>query len=192
MLGVKNLFYFIKNIFPKISKKLVDVSIVIIIALFLSLNLAYIIDQFIDVDPFPYISGKTDRDDYITRFIPEYPALKYINSNLNSDDRIYFIFLGKRSYYCDRDFIFNINIMKDLIKKAEHPKYIFNGLLEQRITHLLVNYRFFERWMRDNFSEEKQDLTLKFFKSYTKTVYYHNGFGVRALLIDDKVISYLQ
>ena len=96
--------------------------------------------------------------------------------------KIFFIFLGKRGYYCDRNYIFNMDIIKDLIKRAKNPEDILRGLHEDKITYLLVNYPLFEKWMKDNFPEEKQIMTQHFFKSFTKLIYGKNGFGVNVLL----------
>ncbi len=70
----------------------------------------YLIDQFDKVKAMPYISGKIDRDAYITQFRPEYPAIRFANQNLPGTARILAIFLGNRGYYFDRDVLFDMKL----------------------------------------------------------------------------------
>lgn len=46
------------------------------------------------------------------------------------------------------------------------------------LTHLLVNYRLFNRWMDDNFSESKLGMIQDFFNEHMKVLFVTNGFGV--------------
>jgi hypothetical protein len=141
------------------------------------------VKQFRSVDPIPFITGSISRDDYIKKYIPEYPALLFINSNLDTGTKILFIFTGKRGFYCDRDYLVDnsMGIMKGCIRKAERPEDISEGLKKQGITHLLVDYRLFDEWVTNNFSAEKQSLTQTFFKEDLGFLYGENGFGVTVL-----------
>ncbi|MBW1824543.1 MAG: glycosyltransferase family 39 protein, partial [Deltaproteobacteria bacterium] len=154
-------------------------TLVTLILIFtLSLNTNYIIGQFKYVAPFRYLDGSVNRDKYIAGYRPEYPAQKYINDNLDSDAKLLFIFLGKRGYYCDREYVFDIGILERLIKSSESPEDILNGLDKQGITHILIYYHLFEKWMSDNFSEEKLFLTQRFFREHVELLFHENGFGV--------------
>ena len=184
--GIKNFFDFTESRSSRLYYNVGKAFIVISLGFFLILNGIYITNLYKAVDPFPYIKGKINRDEYISRFIPEYPILKYINNNLSPDAKIYFIFLGKRGYYCDRDYIFNIGIISHLIKSAHKPKDIIKGLRASGITHLLINYRLFERWMGDNFTEERQALTRQFFQKYTNLLCFNKGFGLIVLMMDNE------
>ena len=186
--GIMNIFRIVASISSRVIRKLVKPFVIIAIFYSLVLNGLYIIEQFKIVDPFSYIKGEISRDDYISRFIPEYPALKYINNNLAPDAKIFFILLGKRGYYCDRDYIFDIGIMNDLINRAQKPENILKGLLNKKITHILINYHLFEKWMKDNFSEEEQGLTKDFFQKHANLVYFKNGFGVNVLIANGERI----
>lgn len=179
--GIKNLFGFMSGRSSQLFVNAGKAFIVICLVFFLSLNGHYIFNLFKTVAPVPYITGKISRDDYISRFIPEYPSLKYINENLPLDSNIYFIFLGKRGYYCDRDYLFGMGIMSRLIKRLETPEDILKEFHDLGITHLLINYRIFEKWMNNNFSEEKKALTQEFFQKHMSLLFMDNGFGVNVL-----------
>ena len=148
------------------------------------LNALYISEQFKYVNPFRYLNGSLNRDEYIARYRPEYPAMSFINKNLDPGAKIFFIFLGKRGYYCDKEYMFDMGMLKNLIKKSKSPKNILQGLRKQEITHLLVYYHLFERWMKDNFSNDKILLTQQFFKVYVGSLFHEKGFGVLVLRDD--------
>ena len=77
----------------------------ITLMLLFAFNASYVVDQFRYVKPFQYLSGQLSRDEYISQYCPEYPAMQYVNENLPPDSRLLFLFMGKRGYYCDRDYI---------------------------------------------------------------------------------------
>ena len=56
------------------------------------------------------------------------------------------------------------------------------GLVGQKISHLLIYYPLFDRWMNDNFSLKKQEIVQKFFQEYVKLDYIKNGYGVNKLM----------
>lgn len=179
--GIKNLFTIVSKISSRFFRNPLKILLIVSLLFFLNLNVFYAYGLYRNVDPIPYISGKVSRDNYISRFIPEYPAMKYINENIPADSKVYFIFLGKRGYYCDREYLFDMGIMRDLINRAEKPEDILKKFRERGITHLLVNYPLFERWMSDNFSKEKQKLTQEFFTENTILLFFDNVFGVNIL-----------
>jgi hypothetical protein len=149
----------------------------------IALNACYVINQFKAVDPIPFITGRISRDDYIKKYIPEYPALLYINSNVDAGSKILFIYTGKRGYYCDRDYLIDnsMGIMKGCISRSEGPEDISEGLKNKGVTHMLVDYRLFDEWLTNNFTAEKKILTQTFFKEHLEFLYGENGFGVTIL-----------
>jgi hypothetical protein len=75
----------------------------------------------------------------------------------------------------------NKELLGGLITRAEKPEAISEGLKKQGVKHLLVGYRLFKEWMKNNFSEEKQALIQSFFKEQLVLLYGENGFGVSVL-----------
>ncbi|MCG8473011.1 MAG: glycosyltransferase family 39 protein [Desulfobacterales bacterium] len=57
------------------------------------------------VSPLSYLSGAVSRDDYIARCRFEHPTYLYINAHLKPTDRLFFVGLGKRGYYCDIPYV---------------------------------------------------------------------------------------
>jgi hypothetical protein len=133
------------------------------------------------VKPISYLNGNLSRDEYISKYRPEHAAIEYINQNTENRSKIYFIFIGKRGYYCERDYLFNMNIIRRLINNSKSPEDITIGLRKQGITHILISFHLFDRWLKDNFSEEKILLTQSFFRQKTSIHFVENGFGVLRL-----------
>ncbi len=183
ILGIKNLLEAVNNKPSRIFRVTGNISVVLLFIFSLALNVNYIAGLFKDVDPVPFISGRISRDEYISRFIPEYPALKYINTKVSTDAKIFFIYLGKRGYYCNRDYEFNPGFLHNLIFKARTPGDIFKGFRKKGFTHLLIFTPVFNKWVKDNCSIEKQKLIETFFREFTVSIFYRKGVVLNMLKI---------
>jgi hypothetical protein len=179
--GIKKSFNILTNFRMRFAGAAGKALITLVVIFYLGLNASYIMGQYKYVDPLAFITGQVDRDEYISRYIPEYLALQYINDNLDSRAKLLFIFLGKRGYYCDREYLFDMEMFKDLISGSRGPDDILTGLRDREITHLLVNDRLFERWVKDNFGEDKQALVKEFFSKDVEVLFYRKGFMVMSL-----------
>jgi hypothetical protein len=161
--------------------------ILLALAFSLWLNGSYILGQYKYVDPFSYLSGTLSRDQYIDKYRPEYPVLRYINRNLNPHDKILFVFMGNRGYYCDREYVFdmhrNRSMLNNIVMSSSQTKDILKGLQENGITHMLIRYDIFDRWVKDedNFTIRDQELLGRFFKRYVELLYFKWGYGVSRL-----------
>ncbi len=157
-------------------------AIFLILPFSLWLNAYYIVTQFRYVDPFDYLNGALTRDQYISKYRFEYAAMQYINKNLSPDARILFIFLGKRGYYCDRKYVFDMNnsksTLRQLVKKTNTPEKILLGLKGMGITHLLINDDIFDRWLKINFTTKDREVSKAFFKRYVKLLFFKWGYGI--------------
>jgi hypothetical protein len=147
----------------------------------LGFNAKYLYAQFHYVAPLSYLSGQVGREEYISHYRPEYHALRYINHNLPPDARVLFIFLGDRGYYCERDYILGGGMLGSVFGEANNAKDVLSKLQSQRITHLLVNTCFLQRWAQNNFSDGAKRILNEFFEKYAKLSYSENGFSVFGL-----------
>jgi len=179
--GVKNMIGIVDRFGKKNTRQAGLAVVCMILTFFFALNVDYIIDQFRYVAPFTYIKGTMSRDEYIERYRPEYPAMRYINKNLPSDALILFIFLGKRGYYCDRRYMLGEGQLVHIIRKSNHSQEILLGLKNLGITHLLINNSFFDRWVKDNFEQKKRELLKEFFNRHVKVLFLKSGYGLGRL-----------
>jgi hypothetical protein len=156
----------------------------ILIACF-GLNGHYLWTQFRVVDPLGYLTGSVSRDEYITRYRPEYPVMQYANQNLSSDARILFVFMGKRGYYCDRAYLLDSagkpSLLMKIVNRSETPEEIASTLRESGITHMMLQFDIFNRWVNEDVPGEKRGLFKAFLRRYTKLIYSHHLYGLAAL-----------
>jgi len=180
--GIKKVVLTVSENYSGTIKHIALGIIFVLVSLSLCINGSYILNQFRYVAPFRYLKGTVTRDQYIERYRPEYATMRYINENLPADVRILFIYLGNRGYYCDREYVFDMNnnrsTLNQLVKMSDRPEKILGGLREMGITHLLINYDIFDRWVKDSFTIQEQELLERFLKKYVKLLYFKWGYGV--------------
>jgi hypothetical protein len=182
--GIKNLWEEISgysNPGRRLGQGLVFSSIIV----FLSLNAGYVIEQFRYVKPLAFLNGTLTREAYITEYRPEYTAMNYINQNLPNDAVVLLLFVGKRGYYCERDYVLDQNlgqsILLNLAKKSENPDEIYDGLSKIKISHILLHHTFFENWVQEDVNPREQHLIEMFFSKYARGLFFRSGYGVIAL-----------
>jgi hypothetical protein len=154
----------------------------IIPAISLGLNGDYLYSQFEEVRPFSYLNGSVSREEYISNYCFEYPALKYMNESLGTDARVLFVFLGDRGYYCDRDYVLDNGALSRIVKRASDSKEVLLGLRQMGITHLLIRYDIFDPWSHSDFDGRQKQVLQEFMETHTKLLYGKWGYGVSRLL----------
>lgn len=146
------------------------------------LNGLYIFKQYVRIDPLSYIDGEVSKDEYLTLRCPEYPAMKYINMNLPASARILFLFVGKRGYYCDRDYVLDRQHGRsELLRLAvgsKDARDLAAALSGKGITHLLVRFDFFNEWAANSFSDFEKKIVSNLFKSHLQLVHATKGYGL--------------
>jgi len=145
------------------------------------INAVYIIDQFKYVAPLSYLKGEFTRAQYISKYRPEYPAIQYINHNLPEDSLVYFLFLGNRGYYSDREYLLGEDLLAGILRESAGPAEISTRLRQRGVTHLLLCHPIFEKWIRQNYPDDRLKLLNEFFTTHTKALFIENGFVVLGL-----------
>ena len=183
--GCRKMIEAIRKFNPR-SARIIGLAIIFVILSFaLWLNANYVLHQYKYVNPFNYLDGTLTRDEYIEKYRFEYPTLRYINKNLPEDTRILFIFLGNRGYYCNREYIFDMNnnrsILRQFLKMSDSAEDLLLRLKRMEITHLLISYDIFNRWKKNSFTIKEQELLKRFFEKHVKLLYFKWGYGVSRL-----------
>jgi hypothetical protein len=181
--GVKNMARIVVKLPNPFSQKAGLTAVFCLLSFFLLLNARYIVSQFRSVEPFGYIGGSVSREEYIENHVLEYPAIQYINKNVAPESRLLFIFLGKRGYYCDRDYTLNRGRLYRIVKESESPEQIFMKLRNMGITHLLIRYDILDKWKADEaiFDERELRILDEFMVEYLEILFYKWGYGVSRL-----------
>jgi len=183
--GVRKMVEVVSGLGARYLRKLGLGVIFLILSFSFWLNASYILNQYKYVDPFSYLNGTLSRDQYIDKYRLEYPAMRYINENVPHDARILFIYIGNRGYYCDRGYIFDMNhnrsTLRQLVKGSTDPETILLGLKGMGITHLLIRYDIFDKWVKTNFTSKDREVMKAFFKRYVKLLFFKWGYGISQL-----------
>jgi hypothetical protein len=129
------------------------------------MNATYVVRQFSVVDPVSYLSGRVEREDYITRYRPEYPVMKYANVNLDSDDKILGLYLGNRRYYCDRDIVFGENLLTRSVILSSSSEELFHILRQYGFTHVMVHLELMKDWLW-TLKERERMLFIEFYNRF--------------------------
>ncbi|MBW1674799.1 MAG: glycosyltransferase family 39 protein [Deltaproteobacteria bacterium] len=162
MFGVRKMVEEVRKILPQSLGKIG--LAVIMFALFFSLwlNADYLFGQYKYVDPLGYLDGTLTRNEYIDKYRLEFPTIRYINENLPEDTRILFLFMGKRGYYCNREYVFDMNnnasMLRQLVRSSKSSHKVLLGLKHMDITPLIIHNKSFEKWIKSNFSQKDQEV----------------------------------
>jgi hypothetical protein len=155
-----------------------QIAMVVLAAMIFIFNAPYIIHQFKLVDPISYISGRVERDAYITRYRPEYSILQYANRHLAADAKLLVLFMGNRRYYSDRDLIFGINLFRTVVKRVDSAQAVLHDLRQKGFSHLLIRYDLFNKWTEKQFNDREKKILMEFFARDARPVFSNNGYGL--------------
>lgn len=186
--GVRRLMEMIAERSPLRARTGRSLVVLVLAGITLGLNGSYVIGQFHSVAPFPYLTGRVDRDQYISTYRLEYPAMRFINEHLPHDARILFFFIGKRGYYCDRDYVLDMkdyrgthSILREAVERSATPEDLLAKLHQLGITHLLINHPIFDEWAHSNLKLGDYEKLRAFFKRYADLQWYENDHGLSRL-----------
>ncbi len=176
ILGLQSFYSFLTN---HLHKRLATLFISILILSILSYNLNYLTKLHDEVQAFAYISGKVDRDTYITLFRPEYPVIQKANMLLPT--KTLCLFLGNRGYYMNFRHIFDVPTNKrsyftGLVTHSTDAAAIANELIQDGFSHLLVRNDLTNNWLQH--LGQHQEITAFFFHHQLRLVYTAKGYSL--------------
>ena len=173
------LVYSIHNIYLRIVQPSLLFGAVILL---LALNGIYLWNYSHKVSPIRYLLAKENREAYLTRMLPDYPAIQYINRNLPSQAKVYLLFTGNRGYYCERAYFYDTwergRTLLRILDAAGGDRGIREGLENLGVTHLLVRQDLFVRFLNDNFSLDQKEKWVRFGDRHWNLLFEKNGFSV--------------
>lgn len=181
VLGLNEIITAINKRCSETVAKILKGCVIVFITFLVSLNAIYIIGMFKIVKPMSYIDGRVGRDEYIERYRPEYAAINYANHNIPDNAKVQCMFLGNRSYYNDREVVFNYSLASKAVIQEGSPERIFINLKKRKITHLLIRYDLYNKWLQDNYNNREKEVISNFFKNHVELIYSKNGHGVYRL-----------
>ena len=133
-----------------------------------------------------YILGKESRDEFITRHISSYPAIKYINANTPENARVRLVFLAGRGYYLDRIYSegasYGIGDVSGLVANSYEDRSFQAYLHSFGCTHLLVRTDSYFQYLQNNYTKETMNRVSQQMNKATEMIYNANGYAVYRLI----------
>ena len=173
------LVYGIHNIYLRIVRPSVLFTAIVLLV---ALNGIYLGYHLRTVSPGAYLLGRESREVYLSRMLPEYPAIRYINRQLSSGAKIYFLFIGRRVYYCQRAYFHDGGeypaVFLQIIRGAQNGEEVLAGLQKKGITHLLVRVDLILRFLANNFTQRDGEIWSQFQARHLKMLFEQRGYAV--------------
>lgn len=158
------------NLMPMLLSLIIPCTIVVY-------NSKYIIEQFRIVQPISYLQGYVNKDQYISRFYPEYSVIQHANKILLKSSKVLCLYLGNRGYYINFVPIFDkptrTGLTKEILSLSKRGSDIKTELHKQNINHILLRNDLTENWL-NHLSKQEQAIITSFFRHNTK-VLLNNG-----------------
>jgi hypothetical protein len=159
-----------------------------IVIILISFNFLYVKNYFNSIQPVKYILNQETRDEFLTRHVGSYPAVKYINENLLDDARIFLMFLGRRGYYLNRPYYheqsFGMNVISNMVKASGDRQDFQAYLRSLDCTHILMRTDLVNKYLHDNFPEKTIIRFLNLVKECWNPIYELNGYIVYGVKCD--------
>jgi len=119
----------------------------------------YMVKYFREADPLAYLGGAVRRTEYLTRAMPEYSAFDYINRQTATDAKIYLLFVGRRAYYCERNYFHDggdlPGFLLGAIRAANNAEQIEQSLRQNQITHLMAREDLLAGFLSNNLTPDQ-------------------------------------
>jgi len=175
--GLRNMVSYFSDHRRTFIKRIGTALALATVLLMFYINTDYIVKQFGLVKPVDYISGRVEREEYITRYRPEYSVVKFANRHLTADARIMGLFMGNRFYYCDRTLIFGEALLKKTLIRAESAASVSRSLEEHGYTHLIIRFDLLEKWST-GLNEKEREILVEFLNRNLHLIYRKYGYGL--------------
>ena len=173
------LVYAVHNIYLRIVHPSLLYGAVILL---LATNGVYLWNYFQALSPLGYLRGHESREAYLTRVLPDYPSLQFINQRLPSTAKVYFLFMGRRVYYCEREYFHdggdNPWVLLRIIQSAREGNDIRVKFRERGLTHLLVREELLGRFLANNLTSEQSKVWGSFAGGHLMGLFHSRGYSV--------------
>ena len=128
------------------NKKAIFTLLCVFITTGLLYNGYYIVTDFRKIRPLSVLMGQEDEDAFLTRMIPSYAILKYVNTSLPEKSYIFTIYMKNLSYLFNRPFysdsMFESYTIESILKKSKTPEDVRLALKKRGFTHILYDIHF--------------------------------------------------
>lgn len=153
------LVYGVFNIYTQIKRPPILFAVLL---LFAAWHGAYLWRYVAAAAPWPYLVGTESREEYLSRTLPEYPTFRYINRETPANAKIYLLFIGRRAYYCQRNYFHDggdlPGYLLAAIRNARGIEQLAESLRVKQITHLMLREDLLTGFLGNNLTSEQARL----------------------------------
>ena len=132
--------------------------------------------------PWPYLVGVQSREEYLSRMLPEYPTFRYINRETPANAKIYLLFIGRRAYYCQRNYFHDggelPGYLLAAIRNARNIAQLEQSLKGNQITHLMLREDLLTGFLSNNLTADQVRLWNDFAASRLRLNFRQGGYAV--------------
>jgi hypothetical protein len=155
------------------------------VAFFVLLHGVYLWNYSRDVSPIAYILGRESRAAYLERRLPDYPVFEFVNRSLPQSARIYLLFMGRRAYYCERDYYHDLGdnpaLLLQALKTARSGADVAHDFAPRGITHLVAREDLLKPFLENNLTPEAAEVWNAFARDHLERLYQDGRYGVYRL-----------
>jgi hypothetical protein len=185
VMGLVNIWEWTMNLSIP-SRNVLSAFLLAIFIIIVSKNIFYIKNYYQNISPMNYISGKESKDEFITRHISSYPAIKYINTNTPKNARVRLVFLAGRGYYLDRIYnegtSYGIGDVSGLVANSYEDRSFQAYLHSFNCNYLLVRTDLYLQYLQENYTKETTNRLFEQMNKATEMIYNANGYAVYRLI----------
>jgi hypothetical protein len=138
-----------------------------------------------EAEPIGFLSGNISRTQYLSDNLPEYAAFQYINNETSAGAKIYLLFIGRRAYYCERNYFHDAGdlpgFLLAVVRAAKSGKEISRALAQKEITHLLAREDLLAKFLANNLQPEQGRVWNAFAERGLKLKFRARGYAVYQL-----------
>jgi 4-amino-4-deoxy-L-arabinose transferase-like glycosyltransferase len=174
--------YGVFNVYLRIKRPVILAAVLLF---FTAWHGIYLWRYFQAAQPLGFLTGKESREVYLTRMLPEYAAFRYINRETPAAAKMYLLFVGRRAYYCDRDYFHDSGDLPSLllaaIRGAKGADQIAQSLKQINITHLLMREDLLAAFLNNNLTSDQAKIWNEFALNRLTPVFRERGYSVYQL-----------
>lgn len=140
-----------------------------IVGMCIGINGFHITQHYLKIRPERYVLGYEDKDAFLSRIIPSYPMIQFINTRLPQNTKIFLIYMKNLGYLYEHpyysDSMFESYTIQKILSRSTSPAEVYRTLKEEGFTHILydIRYVFGER---STFTQQEKDRFVAFHKHY--------------------------
>ncbi len=158
------------------------VAVFAYVILFVFPNGLYLADLFKSIRPIPFVLNHETREDFLTRHIPSYPAMQFVNKNLPGDAKVFLVFLGRRGYYLDKAYVhesgYGMKTLRRLVRASKSEEAFVSHMRSLQCTHMLIRMDLFNKFLQDNYQDEERARFSALTQRLWRPVFEANGYAV--------------